>query len=158
MLGRLYRRAPGRTLGALALAVAVTGVLIPNAAGVSGPPPANPARGSGPGSGSGDNNRTTSIVRVARDFTVAPHSLAINQLVPCPAGTQLTGGGTALIGEPSSPATAPVLYTNGPVGDIFGGDEQTWASEVANNSDETFTYRQFALCARSQRKEDEDKH
>jgi hypothetical protein len=158
MLGKLYRRAPGRTLGALALAVAVSGLVIPNAAGVGGPQPASPARGSGPGSG--DNSRAlTGIVRVERDFTVDPHSLAINQLVPCPAGTQLTGGGTTLIGEPSSPATAPVVYTNGPVGDILGGEEQTWASEVANNSDETFTYRQFALCARSQRKEeDENEH
>jgi hypothetical protein len=60
----------------------------------------------------------------------------------------LVGGGTSLIGEPSRPATAPIVYTNGPVGNILGGEAQSWASEVANTSGETFTYRQFAICLR----------
>jgi hypothetical protein len=98
----------------------------------------------------------TRIVRVERNFTVRPHSLATNQLVACPAGTQLTGGGTSLNGEPSSPANAPVVYTNGPVGTILPAAEQTWASEVANTSNQTFTYRQFALCAASKHRQHDD--
>jgi len=97
--------------------------------------------------GAGDHESEVSIVRVGRSFTVGPHSLAVNELVRCPSGTKLTGGGTSLIGEPSRPRTAPVVYTNGPVGNILPGERQTWASEVANASGETFRYRQFALCA-----------
>ena len=73
-------------------------------------------------------------------------SLATNQLVRCPRGTLLTGGGTSLIGEPEIPATAPVVYTNGPVGTLLPDELQTWGSEVANTSSQTFRYRQFALC------------
>jgi hypothetical protein len=146
----LWARSPGKVLGAIALAVAGLGLVIPNAPGVVPSGPSTP-QNSAPRSGtSGHHGRAlTNIIRVERDFTVEPHSLAANQLLPCPAGTALTGGGTSLIGEPSTAATAPVLYTNGPVGTILPDNEQTWASEVANNSDETFTYRQFALCAES---------
>jgi len=88
------------------------------------------------------------VVRAGRTFRVRPHSFATNQLVRCPDGTLLTGGGTSLIGEPNGrPRNAPVVYTNGPVGNILPGEAQTWASEVANRSGQTFRYRQFALCA-----------
>jgi hypothetical protein len=60
-------------------------------------------------------------------------------------------GGTACchpISEPNGrPRNAPIVYTNGPVGNILPGEQQTWASEVANRSGQTFRYRQFALCA-----------
>ena len=41
------------------------------------------------------------------------------------------------IGEPDSPADAPVVYTNGPVGDLVPGEQRSWASEVANTSGQT---------------------
>lgn len=154
MFRALWRRAPGRTLGVLALAVATAGFAIPNAAGVTGTDSAvQGSDASGGASDDDDGKRVlTGVIRVERDFTVDPHSLAINQLLPCPSGTQLVGGGTSLIGQPSSPASAPVIYTNGPVGDILPDNEQSWASEVANDSDESFTYRQFALCVQSKSK------
>jgi hypothetical protein len=83
MLNTLTRGAPGRTLGVLALVVAAVGFVGPEAAGVDvpsghspGPAQASPAPG-GPA--------LRGVVRVEkRDFTVAPHSLATNQLLACP--------------------------------------------------------------------------
>jgi hypothetical protein len=147
MLNTLTRGAPGRTLGVLALVVAAVGFVGPEAAGVDVPSGHSPSAAQGSPARGGPPLR--GVVRVERDFTVAPHSLATNQLLACPTRTRLTGGGTSLIGEPLRPADAPVVYTNGPVGSILAGGEQSWASEVANTSAETFTYRQFALCARS---------
>ena len=154
MFRALWRRAPGRSVGVLALAVAMAGLAIPNAAGVTGPDSGvQKSEASGAASDDDDGGRVlTGVIRVERDFTVDPHSLATNQLLPCPSGTQLVGGGTSVIGEPSNPASAPVVYTNGPVGDILPDNDQSWASEVANDSDESFTYRQFALCVQSKSK------
>jgi len=154
MLGTLMR-APGKTLGAIALVVAATGFLIPNAGGVTPGSQARDGTARVPDkrSAEGRGRALTRVIRVQRDFTVDPHSLAINQLLACPADTQLVGGGTTLNGEPSDPSTAPVVYTNGPVGDLLPDSEQTWASEVANDSDETFEYRQFALCVQSKPKD-----
>lgn len=148
MLNTLTRGGPGRTLGVLAVVVAAVGFVGPGAAGVNLPSGHNtpaPAQDSAAHGG----KPLRGIVRVERDFEVAPHSLTMNQLLRCPARTRLTGGGTSLIGEPLRPADAPVVYTNGPVGSILAGGQQSWASEVANTSGETFTYRQFALCART---------
>jgi len=139
------RPAIGRALGLVAVTVAVVGFVSPGAVGVDGHGGSR-ARAQA-AAGAGDHESEVSIVRVGRSFTVGPHSLAFNELVRCPSGTKLTGGGTSLIGEPSRPRTAPVVYTNGPVGNILPGERQTWASEVANASGETFRYRQFALCA-----------
>jgi len=134
----------GRTLGLVAVTIALVGFVDPGAAGMDGS--ADRARAEARGERAAAPLRT--IVRVERDFTVRPHSLATNQIVRCPRGTLLTGGGTSLIGEPARPRTAPVVYTNGPVGDIISGEEQSWGSEVANKGPRKFTYRQFALCAR----------
>jgi hypothetical protein len=132
----------GTMLGLAAVTVAFLGFNIPGAAGIDG----SSGGQSEARRDAGGHRAPGSIVQVGRNFDVEPHSLAINQLVRCPEGTRLTGGGTSLIGEPRRPRTAPVVYTNGPVGNILPGERQTWASEVANTSDETFTYRQFALC------------
>jgi hypothetical protein len=132
----------GATLGLAAVTVAFLGFNVPGAVGVDESAGGrSEARQDG-----GGHHSPGSIVRVGRNFEVRPHSLATNQLIRCPRGTRLTGGGTSLIGEPLRPGTAPVVYTNGPVGNILPGEQQTWASEVANTSGETFTYRQFAVC------------
>jgi hypothetical protein len=133
----------GRTLGVVAVTLALVGFV-------------NPADGIGRSAGGGGTEAAaarvtpplSTIVRIERDFEVGPHSLAINELVRCPRGTLLTGGGTSLLGEPARPRTAPVVYTNGPVGSFIPGETQTWASEVANKGSGTFRFRQFALCAR----------
>ncbi len=143
-MARFGRNMIGPTLGIAAVSVALVGFVNPGAAGIDGS--AGSAVDGATAQRSGSSLRT--IVRVERDFEVGPHSLAINNLVRCPRGTLLTGGGTSLIGEPARPRTAPVVYTNGPVGTIVPGNRQSWGSEVANKSGETFTYRQFALCAR----------
>jgi hypothetical protein len=148
MVLTLWRRAPGRVLGVLALAVAGLGLVMPDASGVA---PSRPSSGSEGAAPARQARPFRSVVRVERHFTVAPHSLATNQLVACPRRTRLVGGGTSLVGEPSRPSTAPVLYTNGPVGTILPGATQTWGSEVANASGETFEYVQFALCVSSRR-------
>src|SRR5215210_1236888 len=116
----------GRTLGLLAVTIALVGFVNPGAAGVDGSSDARRSEASAEDRGT----HVGAIVRVGRNFTVEPHSLATNELVRCPSGTSLTGGGTSLIGEPSSPRTAPVVYTNGPVGNILLGEGQSWASEV----------------------------
>jgi hypothetical protein len=138
------RPGPATSLAVLAVAIATVSFVSPVATGVEG-------SGGSSAASSGDDRPGTrvlrSIVRVGRTFEVAPHSLAVNELLRCPAHTRLTGGGTVLLGEPSRPATAPIVYSNGPVGDVIAGEEQSWGSEVANRSDETFTFRQFALCA-----------
>ena len=133
----------GPALGVVAVSIAVVGFVNPGAAGVDGS-----ARRAHEDTSAERSGGSRAIVRVERDFVVRPHSLALNQLVRCPRGTLLTGGGTSLIGEPSRPRTAPVVYTNGPVGTILPGNRQSWGSEVANTSSERFTYRQFALCLR----------
>lgn len=131
----------GRPLGLVAVTIALVGFVNP-AAGVDGSPgPAGPARGA-----HDTGQPVGSIVRVSHDFSVRPHSLSTNELVRCPDGTRLTGGGTSLIGEPTMPWRAPLMYTNGPVGNILPGEGQTWGSEVANRSSATYHYRQFALC------------
>ena len=133
---------PGTALGLAAVTIALVGFNIPGAVGVDDSSRAqSEAR-----RGSNGHAAVGSIIRVGRNFNVGPHSLAVNELVRCPRGTRLTGGGTSLIGQPTRPRTAPVVYTNGPVGNILPGEQQTWASEVANASAETFTYRQFAMC------------
>jgi hypothetical protein len=145
MLKRLLQRGSGRTLGVVAVVVAAVGFVGSSAAGVNGPSGHTTAAHA---RASHSDKAFRGIIRVERDFVVSPHSLATNEILRCPARTMLTGGGTSLIGEPLRPANAPVLYTNGPVGDILPGEQQSWGSEVANRSGETFTYRQFALCAR----------
>lgn len=45
----------------------------------------------------------------------------------------------------------PIVYTNGPVGNILPGEAQTWASEVTNRSGQSFRYRQIAPCATTRR-------
>jgi hypothetical protein len=138
---------PARTLTVLAVIIAAVGFVAPGASGFDGSPGDSSRRSATSRAPSGHRPVRT-IVRVARNFEVAPHSLATNEIVRCPARTKLTGGGTSLIGEPSEPGTAPVVYTNGPVGNIVPGESNSWASEVANSSDERFLYRQFAMCAR----------
>jgi hypothetical protein len=138
-----HRPTPITVLAVLAVTIATVGFVSPTATGIEG------SGGSAASSSAhrpGDRVLRT-IVRVERNFRAFPHSLATNQIVRCPARTKLTGGGTSLIGQPSRPNAAPIVYTNGPVGDILPGEEQSWASEVANRSDEVFRYRQFALCA-----------
>jgi len=152
MFHRCENHRVGRALGLVAVTIAVVGFVNPGAAGVSGS--AGGGRAGNPDESPGTPLR--SIVRVERTFHVRPHSLATNQIVRCPRGTSLTGGGTSLVGEPSSPRTAPVVYTNGPVGDILPGEAQSWASEVANTSAQPFTYTQFALCARGTHHSDDD--
>lgn len=144
MLNTILRRGSGRTLGVIAVVVAAVGFVGSSAVGVNGPSGHSaPAHGSA----SHSHKALRGIIRVERDFVVSPHSLATNEILRCPARTLLTGGGTSLIGEPLRPANAPIVYTNGPVGDILPGEPQSWGSEVANRSGETFTFRQFALCA-----------
>jgi len=143
MSNSVGRSRAGRSLGLLAVTIALVGFVNPGAAGVDGSADRSDDRAS---ASRGSAERP--IVRVGRNFTVGPHSLAINQIVRCPRGTLLTGGGTSLIGEPARPSTAPIVYTNGPVGNLVPGERQSWGSEVANRSSETFTYRQFALCLR----------
>jgi hypothetical protein len=139
----IRRGRTGSTLGVLAVAVALVGFVGPGAVGVDG------SSSRGQEDASTQRSGSSAVVRVGRSFSVAPHSLATNQIVRCPRGTRLTGGGTSLIGEPAGPRTAPVIYTNGPVGNILPGEQQSWGSEVANPGPGTFHYRQFALCLRS---------
>ena len=138
-----HRPTPATSLAVVAVTIATVGFVSPTATGVEG---SGGSAASSRAHRPGDRVLRT-IVRVERDFRVRPHSLATNQIVRCPARTKLTGGGTSLIGEPSRPAVAPIVYTNGPVGDILPGEEQSFASEVANRSGRVFRYRQFALCA-----------
>ena len=133
-------------LGLLAVTIAVVGFVNPGAAGVDGSS-GNTVDNASHSSQSRGHRPLRGVIRIERNFEVGPHSLAINQFLRCPRRTLLTGGGTTLIGEPDSPADAPVVYTNGPVGDLVPGEQRSWASEVANTSGQTFTYRQFALCA-----------
>ena len=140
-----HRRTPTTTLAVLAVTIASVAFVSPGATAIEG---ASGARESGADRGSDPGDRVLrTVVRIARDFEVGPHSLAVNQIVRCPHGTKLTGGGTSLIGQPAVPRNAPIVYTNGPVGRIIPGEQQAWGSEVANRSGETFHYRQFALCA-----------
>ena len=132
----------GPTLGVVAVSVALVGFVGPSAVGVDG------SSSRGHEAASAERSGSAQIVRVGRSFTVGPHSLATNEILRCPRGTMLTGGGTSLIGEPARPRMAPVVYTNGPVGNILPGEAQSWASEVANKGPGTFRYRQFALCLR----------
>lgn len=133
----------GSALGVVAVSIALVGFVAPGAVGVDGSSNRGDEDATGQRSGS-----SSAVVRVGRNFTVGPHSLATNEIVRCPRGTRLTGGGTSLIGEPARPRMAPVVYTNGPVGNIIPGEGQSWGSEVANKGPGTFHYRQFALCLR----------
>jgi hypothetical protein len=145
-----HRGTAGLLLGGVAVTIAIVGFTSPTATGVGGSSGGDGAPQSSPRSqGSDPEDRVLrTVVRVERTFRVRPHSLATNELLRCPGGTLLTGGGTSLIGEPNGrPGNAPILYTNGPVGNILPGEQQTWAAEVANRSGQTFSYREFALCA-----------
>jgi hypothetical protein len=135
------RLASGKALGLLAVALLAAGLVAPGAAGIGG------TSGDSSGSARSDGGNP----RVERSFTVRPHSLATNEIVRCPARTKLTGGGTSLVGQPNSPRNAPIVYTNGPVGNILPGEQQSWGSEVANRSGQAFEYVQFALCATTRR-------
>lgn len=144
-----HRGTTGVVLGFAAVMIAVIGFISPTATGVGGSSGDGSRQGSPRAQSAAPEDQVLqTVVRVAHTFRVRPHSFAINMFVRCPAGTLLTGGGTSLIGEPNGrPRRAPVVYTNGPVGDILPGEGQTWASEVANRSGQTFRFRQFALCA-----------
>jgi hypothetical protein len=161
MFSTNHRGTSGLILGVVAVTIAVVGFIGPTATGVGGSS-GDGSRQTSPRARSEDPDRVLqTVVRVGRTFRVRPHSFATDQLVRCPDGTLLTGGGTTLIGEPKGrPRNAPIVYTNGPVGNIFPGEAQTWASEVANRSGQTFRYRQFALCAttRNLSVDDEDGH
>jgi hypothetical protein len=144
------RLASGKALGLLAVALLAAGLVAPGAAGIGGTSGDSSGSARSDGGNPGDRVLRT-VVRVERSFTVRPHSLATNEIVRCPARTKLTGGGTSLVGQPNSPRNAPIVYTNGPVGNILPGEQQSWGSEVANRSGQAFEYVQFALCATTRR-------
>jgi hypothetical protein len=135
-------------LAVLAFTIAAVGVSNPIAAGVEdkGGPAGTGTTVRTPAPAPADQVLGT-IIQVRRHFRVLPHTQAQNKLLRCPPGTLLTGGGASLRGEPSRPASAPRIYTNGPVGGILRDRRQTWATEIANPSNETRIYFQYALCA-----------